>query len=160
MIRQYKECDEAEILHLNKESVHFLSPMDSSRFSQLKKLCSLLIVAENSGAVNGFLMGFTTGTHYDSPNYQWFLRNIKDFLYIDRVVVSKKVRGFGIGSLLYSEAKKWANSNSLSTMAAEINIQPPNEPSLLFHKKWGFKELETQRVASKVVSLQFLDISC
>jgi predicted GNAT superfamily acetyltransferase len=161
MLRQYQESDRVEIIHLNSESVEALSPMDSNRFSELRKMCSVLIVAEHSESVVGFLMGFVAGTNYDSPNYRWFLDNIKDFLYIDRVVVSNEARGKGIGRKLYLEARNWAVSNSLGKMAAEINIEPPNRESLLFHKKLGFSELSTQRISDeKVVSLQSLDITC
>jgi uncharacterized protein len=159
-LRQYQENDEEEVLRLNQESVQVLSPMDRIRFAELRGMSALLIVAEQSDSVAGFLMGFTAGANYDSPNYQWFLRHLEDFLYIDRIVVSSKARGSGIGRLLYAEAREWATSNSLSKLAAEIDIEPPNQSSLFFHKKLGFREIAQQPVGtSKVVSLQTLDLA-
>jgi len=159
LLRQFKENDKAGILRLNGESVRFLSPMNSARFAELKEQCALLLVAENAGVLGGFLMAFTAGAEYDSPNYRWFLNNVDGFLYIDRIVVSSGMRGLGIGNRLYSEARKWAASNSLNKLTAEIDLEPPNHGSLLFHKKLGFVELETQRLtATKLVSLQCLDI--
>lgn len=160
MLRQYQEKDKIDILRLNKTSVQVLSPMDSNRFSELRKMCALLIIAEQSGSVVGFLMGFTAGANYTSPNYQWFSNNTENFLYIDRIVVSSETRGLGIGKKLYFEAKNWAISKSLNKLVAEIDIEPPNKSSLLFHRKLGFYELATQKIGiTKAVSMQRLDIS-
>jgi len=159
VLRQFQKNDRLEILRLNAESVQVLSPMSSARFTELKEQCSLLLIAEDDGAVCGFLMAFTAGTAYDSPNYRWFSDNVEGFLYVDRIVVSGRARGLGIGKRLYSEALKWAVSNSLSKLTAEIDLEPPNHGSLTFHKKLGFLEMATQRVAAtKLVSLQCLDI--
>ena len=159
VLRQFQENDRPEILLLNAESVQVLSPMSSARFTELKEQCALLLVAEDDGAVCGFLLAFTAGAEYDSPNYRWFSDNVDGFLYIDRIVVSSKTRGLGIGNLLYLEARKWAVSNSLSKLTAEIDVEPPNHGSLMFHRKLGFLEMATQRVAdTKLVSLQCLDI--
>ena len=133
--------------------------MNSARFAELKAQCALLLVAETAGTVCGFLMAFTAGAEYDSPNYRWFLNNVDSFLYIDRIVVSGGTRGLGIGNRLYAEARKWAVLSSLDKLTAEIDLEPPNHGSLLFHKKLGFIELATHRVAAtKLVSLQWLDI--
>ena len=159
MLRQFQENDKAGILRLNEESVRFLSPMNGARFAELRAQCALLLVAEDAGAVCGFLMAFTAGAGYDSPNYRWFSNNVDSFLYIDRIVVSSETRGLGIGNRLYREARTWAASNSLNRLTAEIDLEPPNHGSLSFHKKLGFIELATQRVAdTKLVSLQCLDI--
>ena len=157
--RNYLESDEPDILRLNKASEHVLSPMNTDRFKSLREMSSLLIVAEQAGSVLGFLMGFTCGTGYDSLNYQWFQNNLNSFLYIDRVVISEQARGTGIGSKFYQQAKSWAVSNSLQKLAAEIDIEPPNETSLYFHEKFGFREIAQQRLGpAKVVSLQTLDL--
>ena len=107
--------------------------------------------------VAGFLMGFCRGTSYDSANYRWFSENHSDFLYIDRVVVSNRHRGKGIASRFYEDAITWSREQGLSSLVAEIDIEPPNMESLKFHEKFGFVEVD-QLVHSptKVVSLQQL----
>jgi hypothetical protein len=49
-----------------------------------------------------------------------------------------------------------ARDNAIPLVTCEYNIVPPNEPSRLFHDKFGFREQGTQWVASgsKRVSLQ------
>jgi len=160
VFRKYRQDDEVEILRLNKEYEQMLSPMDSSRFSELRKMVALLTIAEISGSTSGFIMCFTAGSKYDSPNYQWFSNNLERFLYIDRVVISDRYQQTGVASQLYAEVTKWALAHSLTKLVAEINIEPKNKPSLLFHQKMGFSEITKQKIGSnKVVSFQQMSIT-
>ena len=64
-----------------------------------------------------------------------------------------------IGQTLYQYLIDEAYRKHVALLCAEIDIAPPNEPSLHFHQKWGFKEVSTlthstQKGAEKVVSLQ------
>ncbi|MGO9948056.1 MAG: GNAT family N-acetyltransferase [Steroidobacteraceae bacterium] len=74
----------------------------------------------------------------------------------DRIVVSSASRGQRLGSLLYEDMFRDARSKAIPLVTCEYNIVPPNEPSRLFHDKFGFKEQGTQWVANgtKRVSLQ------
>ena len=78
------------------------------------------------------------------------------FIYVDRVVVSSAFRGQSFGSLLYKDLFHYARDNAIPLVTCEYNIVPSNEPSRLFHDKFGFKEQGTQWVANgaKRVSLQ------
>ena len=155
LMRKWQPDDEADILRLNAESVSVLSPMDSARFSELRDMCRLLSVAEKSGQAVGFLMGFCDGAGYDSPNYRWFAARLKRFLYIDRVVVSRQMRGLGLGRLFYNEAQRWAVEHQLAWLAAEVDLQPPNTASLAFHQQLKFVEVGRQKLdGGKMVSLQ------
>ena len=146
VLRQFQENDRPEILLLNAESVQVLSPMSSARFTELKEQCALLLVAEDDGAVCGFLLAFTAGAEYDSPNYRRFSHNVHGFLYIDRSVVSSKPRGLGIGNRLYSEPRKWAVSNSLSNLTAELEVAPANQGPLTSHRTLVVLDMSTHRV--------------
>lgn len=160
MLRPFSTTDTDAVLALNEASVAVLSPMDAERFDRLRELCSLLEVAEDGGEVAGFLMGFCRGADYDSINYRWFSANCDDFLYIDRVVVSNRHRGKGIASRFYSHAVDWSREQGLNCLVAEIDIEPPNTPSLNFHQRFGFEEVD--RLAhspQKIVSLQRLAIT-
>jgi len=65
-------------------------------------------------------------------------------------------RGLRLGSLLYEDIFRHARSNAIPLITCEYNLVPPNEPSRLFHDKFGFKEQGALWVANgaKQVSLQ------
>jgi len=51
---------------------------------------------------------------------------------------------------------RYARDHAIPLVTCEYNIVPPNEPSRLFHDRFGFKEQGTQWLANgtKRVSLQ------
>jgi predicted GNAT superfamily acetyltransferase len=159
-VTSMNKMDHNSVLQLNERSVELLSPLDANKLIQLIDVSALAIVAKTSDQVDGFMLAFTSGANYDSVNYRWFNRQYDSFLYIDRVVVGEESRGLGIGSSFYRYATEWAQSQALNCMVAEIDVLPPNTPSLLFHEKKGF--IEVGRIGygqTKTVSLQRLDIS-
>jgi len=93
---------------------------------------------------------------YENENYSWFARKYTAFIYVDRVVVSSVFRGQRLGSLLYKDLFRYARDHAIPLAACEYNIVPANEPSRLFHDKFGFREQGTQWLANgtKRVSLQ------
>jgi len=152
--------DEADIVRLNAASVVATSPMDAARFRMLFKLCRVVTVAETDDRVVGFLMGLTDGTDYDSVNYRWFAERLKQFFYVDRIVISKECRGLGVGTEFYAHAESWAIGAGLLWLAAEMYLDPPNTTSLSFHEKQGFAQIGTQQLESgKVVSLQIRPVA-
>ena len=160
VVRDWRSADKADILRLNAESESVLSPMDDDRFAALLSMCCLLKVAEIGGRVVGFLMGFSDGAGYDSVNYRWFASRLQRFLYIDRVVVAKELRGAGLGRRFYTEAERWAAEQELHWLAAEVDVQPPNTASLGFHQRLAFVEVGRQAAGNgKQVSLQVRSIS-
>ena len=158
-IRQISTKDIDTILQLNKISVKVLSPLDKSQLLELIEMAALSVVIEADNEIAGFLLCLTNGQDYSSINYQWFDEQFDSFLYIDRVVVSEKFRGRGVASTFYHFVLDWASNNNYPSIVAEIDVKPPNEASLLFHKKFGFKELELLTHSSiKMVSLQELKV--
>ncbi|MFB1014912.1 MAG: putative GNAT superfamily acetyltransferase [Alteromonadaceae bacterium] len=159
IIRKILNKDIDTILKLNEKSVKVLSPMDKSKLLSLIDVSSLSIVIEEKNEVAGFLLALTNDAQYDSINYQWFNDNYPEFLYIDRIVISENFRGKGIGTTFYKYVLNWVVKNSLPRIFAEIDVLPPNKPSLLFHQKFGFSELERlKHNEHKIVSLQELNI--
>jgi predicted GNAT superfamily acetyltransferase len=155
-VRSATPEDYEDILRLNEESVHFLSPLSKEKLAHLHRESEILKVVEADGHVEAFVLALREGKDYDSVNYTWFARNYDKFLYIDRVVVSLKQQSSGLGKLLYEEVFKHAESTGVPVVTAEIDIEPPNPVSLKFHERFGFKEVGRQPVASgkKIVSLQ------
>lgn len=159
MIREMLAKDIETILALNEKSVKVLSPMNKSKLLRLIEISALSVVVEEENQVAGFLLAFTHDVQYESINYEWFNQNYDSFLYIDRIVISDSFRGKGIASKLYKYALEWVTEHSLPSVFAEIDVMPANKPSLLFHQKFGFKELELLKHSeNKIVSLQELKV--
>ncbi len=153
ILRRYSESDESALLALNQSVVELTSPLDS-RLQLLQSQGCQITVSEHAGDTVGFLMCFAEGSDYDSSNYQWFNHRIRQFLYIDRVVVSQKCRGLGIGQQFYRYLKDDAARTGKLWLAAEINSKPPNTGSMEFHRKQGFVETGEQVIGDKTVSMQ------
>jgi predicted GNAT superfamily acetyltransferase len=91
------------------------------------------------------------GADYGSPNYEFFCERLDNFVYLDRVAVTKNFQGIGIGAALYREVEMKTDAE---WFALEVNTKPRNEGSLRFHAREGFvqmEELETR--PGKMVSL-------
>ena len=160
VIRQATREDFGEILRMNQESVHFLSPMDLEKLEHLDQESDYHKVVVVDGKVGAFCLAFREGANYDSVNYQWFSREFDQFLYVDRVVVDIAMQGHGLGELLYNDVFQHAADSPVPRVTAEIDFQPPNPVSLKFHEKFGFREVGRQEVygGEKVVSLQSAEI--
>ena len=102
-----------------------------------------------------FLVGLRPGSSYQSPNYRWFCERYDDFAYVDRVAVARDFRRHGLASRLYDD---FANRmpDTVSVMTCEVNIRPPNDESLRFHERLGFRQVgsqETENGAKEVALL-------
>lgn len=160
-LRAATSADSEAVLALNEESVEYLSPLDDNRLDLLVEQAALYLVVEDKGVVIAFLLALREGAQYDSPNYTWFADRYEQFLYVDRVVVSKAILGKGLGSMLYTELFSFASKNAVSPVTCEFDVEPANADSERFHARFGFKEVGRQVVADgrKVVSLQTADAS-
>ncbi len=99
-----------------------------------------------------FLLAFDQDGRYDSPNFVWFKDRYERFVYIDRVVVSAGAQGRGFGKALYEHLFTEARSAGFDVVVCEVNIEPPNPGSVVFHEKLGFVAVGEQAFASgKVV---------
>ena len=156
MIRAAAPADFPAILALNAESVHFLSPLDAPRLQHLHAQAAYHRVVEIDGVVAAFLLALREGADYASPNYRWFAQRYREFLYIDRIVVSTMQQGQGLGALLYEDLFAFARTSGVTRMTCEFDLEPPNPASARFHARFGFREVGTQRLAGgrKQVSLQ------
>lgn len=148
LLREAVLEDYPSILTLNEALVEFLSPMDKALLGRLHGQAELLQVAEENGVIAAFLLLLREGKDYDSENYRWFSQHYEKFLYVDRIVVGVDFQHSGYGKLLYHLVFDHARCTGVPVVTAEVNLQPPNLPSLNFHKKTGFQEVGTQWVGS------------
>jgi predicted GNAT superfamily acetyltransferase len=155
-LRDATGADFPQLLALNLESERFLSPLPLARLEKLHAEAAYHRVLENDQKIGAFLLAFREGCSYDSPNYRWFAEKYDRFLYIDRVVVSADQQGKGLGKLLYTDLFAFAARTGAVRVCCEFDVEPANEPSRLFHQRFGFREVGTQRIAAgkKQVSLQ------
>ena len=155
-IRDAVPNDYKVICALNLPEVQHTSPMDAVRLATLANLSCYFKLACVDGTPSAFILAMCSGAPYENENFSWFGRKYPRFIYVDRVVVSSAFRGLRLGSLLYEDLFRYARDNAIPLVTCEYNIVPPNEPSRLFHDKFGFREQGTQWVANgtKRVSLQ------
>ena len=155
-LRDASSDDFAEILALNDESVHFLSPLGAERLRALHRSAAYHRVVDAGGENAAFLLAFREGAPYDSPNYLWFADRYPAFLYVDRIVVAPAHRGEGLGVRLYEDITAFAGKTGVPWLTCEFDIEPPNPGSMRFHERMGFREVGTQWVGGgkKRVSLQ------
>lgn len=156
IIRDAQESDYAVIVDLNASEVQYTSAMDTNRVRYLDLLSVYHRVAILDGQVAAFLLAMKDHAPYKNDNFDWFSSRYDHFLYIDRIVVSRSFQGCKIGSLLYLDIFNYARKEIIPIIACEINIAPPNERSLAFHAKHGFREIGNQWIAEgeKKVSMQ------
>ncbi len=160
LIRDASAADFERILQLNEESVHFLSPMTLARLETLHAEAAYHRVVDQDGQIAGFLLAFREGTNYDSSNYVWFTERYDQFLYVDRIVVSKDFQGQGIGNKLYDDLFEFARNIGVARVTCEFDIDPPNDASRRFHERFGFSEVGTRSYGEvvKQVSLQMVAV--
>ncbi|HET8604234.1 MAG TPA: GNAT family N-acetyltransferase [Marmoricola sp.] len=152
LLRPITEADHEAVLALNERHVELLAPMDEDRLVELRGLADRAAVIEHDGRMAGFVLTFRSGTGYDSANYRWFSERYDDFYYLDRVVVHEDFRRQGLATAVYDELE--AHARTLSPVfALEVNLHPPNEPSLAFHHHRGFLRVGELVSAGHVVEL-------
>jgi predicted GNAT superfamily acetyltransferase len=156
VIRPAAPTDFETICALNLAEVQHTSSMDVTSLAEFDAISCYHKVLCLDGIVSAFLIAMCNGAPYQNDNFAWFSNTYARFIYIDRVVVSSDCRGRRLGSFLYEDVFRHARANAIPLIACEYNLVPSNEPSRLFHDKFGFKEVGTQWVANgaKQVSLQ------
>jgi uncharacterized protein len=159
-IRDAGAGDFPAIVELNAHEVQHTSPMDLERLRYLDSIAAYHKVATLDDAVAAFLLAMKDHCGYVNENYEWFAARYPQFLYVDRIVVSSKSQRLRLGSLLYLDLFQRAREKQIQVVTCEYNIVPPNEPSRIFHGKFGFREIGTQWIANdaKQVSMQAAEI--
>jgi predicted GNAT superfamily acetyltransferase len=159
-IERATAADYPEILALNESAlphVNRISADDLAKFAA--QSCYFRIVREGERLV-AFLLAFSEQASYDSPNFLWFRDRYPRFVYIDRIVVDPSLRRSGIGRLLYADLERVAFAHA-PDLTCEVNLDPPNPGSSVFHERFGFCEVGRQHTddGAKLVCLMSKDLS-
>lgn len=107
----------------------------------------------------GYLIALRPDRDYHSVNYKYFEENFPSFVYVDRIVISPSYQGLGLGKAFYNDLINFSKNHS-PIITCEVNIFPPNEGSMAFHRGYGFKQVDTQlsEGGKKEVSLMVLEL--
>ena len=136
-IRQAYKKDLETIRRLNGEEVPNLNSIRRKDFVHFLEIASNFVVVESEEEIAGFMITLREGREYDSLNYQFFINHYKEFEYVDRIVISKKYQGQGLGRKLYEFLFEQTEAKVIT---CEVNIKPENPKSLGFHYHMGFNE--------------------
>jgi predicted GNAT superfamily acetyltransferase len=145
--------DRPAVLAWNAAHVELLAPLDADRLDQLIGRAETAAVIEQDGAAAGFVLTFGHGSDYDSVNYRWFAERHTRFTYLDRIVVDASARRTGLGTRVYDALERGAFATGVPVFCLEVNVEPPNEPSLRFHRARGYVEVGRQEAGGHVVAL-------
>lgn len=156
VLRPIRAGDHAPVLAWNEAHVELLAPLDEARLVELLDQGDGSVI-EHRGTAVGFVLTFAAGSAYSSPNYGWFAARHDDFLYLDRVVVDPSVRRTGIGSAVYDLIEQRA-ARTVPVLCLEVNLDPPNEPSLAFHRGRGYTEVGQQVWSDHLLSMMEKDL--
>ena len=105
---------------------------------------------------NAFLVAVDQDASYDNANFNWFRSRYQGFVYVDRIVVSAKLRGAGAAQALYQHLFELVRSAGREWVVCEINIDPPNPGSDSFHHKMGFVEVGRAELTDRGKVVRYL----
>jgi len=151
-----------QILIINNNSVPDVNFLNFDELSLLINNSYYFDTIELNGFVAGFMLALDNKCDYSSENYKWFQSRYDDFIYIDRIALSKVTQGRGIGKQLYTKFISHCKRNKVILIVSEVNIEPVNEKSMVFHKRMGFIQIDTfnNKNSGKLVAMMALPISC
>ena len=159
IIRDVAPEDLDELLNLNEAVVPAVNSIPLEKMQWFAEHAVYFRVATADDRLASFLIGLRPGTDYDSPNYLWFCDHYDEFGYIDRIAVAAHARRNGLATKMYDDFKK-ALPKGCTVMTCEVNLRPPNESSMRFHERYGFRQIASQATegGEKEVALMALDL--
>jgi predicted GNAT superfamily acetyltransferase len=155
-LRPITADDHAAIVALNDRHVELTAPMDEARLVELVAAAEHADVIEVDGRFAGFVITFAVGASYDGAHFAWFGERYDNYCYLDRIVIHEDFQRRGLGTFTYDELE---GSCGRPVFALEVNIDPPNEPSLAFHRARGFSEVGHSDASGHLVALMVKQLS-
>jgi len=135
-IHDLSSHDATVMLSLNNAHAKETSALDEASLTELLDM-AFYARGIDRGAT-ALLVAFDHNASYGSPNFIWFTASRESFIYIDRIIVSSSARGLGIARLLYEDLFAAAKQAGHDRVVCEVNIEPPNLASEVFHVAMGF----------------------
>jgi uncharacterized protein len=151
-IREMTPDDIAWALPLNQAHIAETSALTAERMAALVA-CAFQATAVDTHA---FLLTFDQSAPYDSPNFLWFRERYPRFVYVDRIIVSQDSRGRGLARLLYESLFNQALVAGHENIVCEVNSDPPNPASDVFHARLGFAEVGSADLPERGKTVRYL----
>ncbi len=146
IIRDVQEHELDSILAINNAAGPSILPMDSTKARFFWDNAEYFRVAEHDGQITGFLIAVSHEVAHDSPNFLWFRQRYPQFMYIDRIVIARPRRGGGRGRAFYADVMSFAELR-WPLLCCEVFLEAGNNPAMLFHAGFGFREAGQQVMA-------------
>ena len=140
VVRDVREHELDSVFALNNAAGPAILPLDAARLRHFYDSAEYFRIAERDGTLAGFLIGLGPEADHGSSNFRWFSKRYPNFFYIDRIVVASRRRGGGVGRAFYADAQSYAELR-YPQMACEVFLEDSNDPVLLFHGTFGFREV-------------------
>ena len=155
VFRTIEAADLDRVLAINAANVPDVGDIDRDGLEFLVGESAIALVAEQEQQLAGFCVVLPPGSTYASVNYRWFMERYPDALYLDRVAFDASVQGRGWGTAMYDEVARRIRDDfgDATGLTLEVNVDPPNVPSLRFHAKQRFVEVGRQMSHGIEVSL-------
>lgn len=131
------------LLDINNAAVPDVGVLTPAKAEWLAEHVVMPGLALLDGRPAGIVVLLSDSCGYDSDYYRWFTDRYHNFLYIDRIVSADWARGQGVAQALYRQIDQLAHQRH-AAVVADVYSEPPNTPSLNFHRKMGFKEIGSQ----------------
>ena len=142
--RLFQASDLEAALELNNANAPAVGEIDRATLEFLIEH-SLYSFAIGDETLHAFCITFAPGAPYTSVNYQWFSKKYPDFVYLDRIVVGESMRNKSLGAKLYGAIEQRMIKDCCAPLlTCEVNLNPPNEGSIRFHNRIGFREVGQQ----------------
>ncbi|MEP6343799.1 MAG: GNAT family N-acetyltransferase [Maricaulaceae bacterium] len=139
MIGPIEPRHHADLLRMNADFVHWLSPLDTDKLDYILQRAAYQRQI-NEGA--GILLGYAHDVNYpDHKNLTWLRGYLSAFFYIDRVIIDHTAQGQRLGHKLYEDVAKFAQAQGYKWLCCEVNTRPNNPASHAFHLKMGFEPI-------------------
>ena len=132
----------AQILRINQDFVHWLSPWDEAAMLVTLEKASYKKQIDDA---QGVLIGYAHDADYtdaEHKNLRWLRTRFDAFYYIDRIIIDVEAQGKSYGRLLYDDFETEARKRGLPRLVCEVNTRPNNPASHKFHLRMGFEALE------------------
>lgn len=139
-LRDVREHELDAVVALNNAAGPSILPMDAAKVRFFWEHAEYFRVAEQDGVITGFLVALSQDAPHDSPNFLWFHERHERFLYVDRIVIARPRRGGGRGRAFYADVQSFAELR-WPQLCCEVFLQSGNDPALLFHGSFGFREV-------------------
>ena len=155
-IRDVRDDELDAVLSLNEASIPAVNSISIGQMRWFREHAAYFRVGVDDDRLGAFLIGMRPGTGYDSLNYTWFCKHYDDFGYIDRIAVADHARRLGLATRLYDDFRSTL-PDTVDVMTCEVNLKPPNESSMAFHRRLGFTQVGTQETEGGTKQVALLE---